>query len=407
MSLRRVMRTRSQPLRTSVDALRGVLAVPGVPAVAIMSLVPRLPKGMAPLAVILLVRQATGSYAAAGFAAAMLAVGDAVSAPVQARLVDRHGRGRVLIPIAMVHVVAVVVMVATTRRGGPALTMMVCAGVIGVGMPPVSGAVKAVWPRLVDPSEVPAAYSVESSLQQFVFLLGPLVLAVLVATAGAGAALLCGAALTALGVVGFVIATRSAAPVRYDNPGSRGALRTRTVRVMMACTVLQSATFGALPVGMTALASGTGHPSLAGVLLAVLTVGGLLGTFWPVASAGRRQYVRLAGALAVALAPVTVVSAGSSATALLVVGAALIVAGVFVTPLAAVSYVLVERAATPAHHTETFAWLSTAQATGGAVGAGLAGVVTGAAGGPAAGLAIPPVAVGITAVVARWGLRGR
>ena len=393
-------------LHDSLRTLGTVLRLPGVPAVAVTSTVARLPKGMLPLATVLLLHRATGSFAVAGAAAAMVAFGDAASAPAQARLVDRFGPGRTLIPAAAVHVAALVALASMAGRGAPAAAMVACAGVAGIGIPPVSGTVKALWPRLVGPDRVPAAYAVESLLQQIVFLVGPLLLAALVATGGPTVAFIACAALAGGGTVAFVVvaAARGAGGHRRHRPG--GALRVGTLRVVMACTVLQSTTFGALPVGLAAVTAGAGRTSLSGVLLAALTVGGLLGALWPVTAAGRRQYIRLAGAFATCLVPVALLGTGSSVGSLVSIGVALTVVGVFVTPLAAVSYVLVERATAPEHRTEAFAWLSTGQAAGGAIGAGLAGVLTGGAG-PAIGLAVPPVAAAAAVALAGWALSRR
>src|SRR5260370_38406170 len=76
------------------------------------------------------------------------------------------------------------------------------------------------------------------------------------------------------------------------------------------------------------------------------------------------------------------------------------VAGLFVTPMAATSYVLIEQATTPAHRTEAFTWLSTGQGTGNAARAALAGILTGSAA-TALALGILPTAVGLAALIAR------
>lgn len=92
--------------RASAAAFRALLARPHVRPVAAASVLARLPKGMMPLATVLVLHQSTGSYATAGIAVAATALGDAASAPAQGRLADRFGRGRVLIPSAAAHAAA-------------------------------------------------------------------------------------------------------------------------------------------------------------------------------------------------------------------------------------------------------------------------------------------------------------
>jgi predicted MFS family arabinose efflux permease len=123
------------------------------------------------------------------------------------------------------------------------------------------------------------------------------------------------------------------------------------------------------------------------------------GTFAPAGRAGRGRYVRLVSAFAAALAPVAVLSAEPAPLALAATAASLAVAGLFLTPIAATSYVLTQQATAPGQRTEAFAWLSTGQAAGNAAGAAMAGLT--AAAGPAAALGVLPAAVALAALLAR------
>ncbi len=165
-------------------AFRALLARPWVRPLALTSLVARLPKGMVPLATVLLLHQSTGSYAIAGLAVAVTALGDAASAPAQGWLADRLGCGRVAIPSAAVQVAATAALLVLVHDRAPAAAVVACAGLAGIGVPPVSGSMKAAWPRLAGPAALPAAYTLESLLQQVVFLSGPLLVAVMTAAAG-------------------------------------------------------------------------------------------------------------------------------------------------------------------------------------------------------------------------------
>lgn len=391
-------------IQSSARSFRSLLALPNAPAVAASSLIARLPKGMVPLATVILLHQVTGSYSLAGLTAALVAAGDAASTPLQGRLIDRVGRGLVLIPTAAVHVTAVAALLLLARAHGPADALAASAAVAGVGMPPVSGSIKAVWPQLAGPGRVADAYAVESLLQQLVFLAGPLLVAVLAATGGPAAALACSATMVLAGNIWFTRATAGLAHRAVGRPRSGTAWWGREARVLVGCTLLQGLIFGALPVGLAALTAAASHPDLAGVLQAATTVGGLTGTFWLAVTASRRGYARVTIAFAVGLVPAALLAAAPSAPVLAAVGVSLAAAGLFITPIAAVSYVLMERAASPAHRTEAFTWLSTGLAVGTAAGSGLAGLLAGC-GGPAAALAICPAAAGLSALLARL-LRG-
>jgi hypothetical protein len=280
--------------------------------------------------------------------------------------------------------------------------------VAGIGMPPVSGSIKAVWPRLAGPDRVAEAYTVESLLQQIVFLAGPLLVALLAGLSGPAAALACSAGLVLAGSVWFTAAASGlgraprAAPGRPGPDGGQVSSgddrRGRDVRILVGCTLLQGLIFGALPVGVAAVTAAARLPGLAGVVQAATTLGGLAGTFGLAVTASRRGYARVTGAFAVALTPAALLASAPSAPVLAALGISLAVAGLFVTPVAAVSYVLMERSAVPGRHTEAFAWLSTGLAIGTAAGSGLAGLLAGSAG-PAAALAIGPAAAGLSALL--------
>ena len=145
MSRRPLTRNLTGQARASAAAFRALLARPQVWPVAAASVLARLPKGMMPLATVLVLHQSTGSYAIAGIAVAATGLADAASAPAQGRLADRFGRGRVLIPSAAVHAAAVVAVLVLVHRGAPAAAVAAGACPAGIGMPPVSGSIKAAW----------------------------------------------------------------------------------------------------------------------------------------------------------------------------------------------------------------------------------------------------------------------
>jgi hypothetical protein len=107
----------------------------------------------------------------------------------------------VLIPSAAVHAAAVVAVLVLVHHGAPAAAVAAAACLAGIGMPPVSGSIKAAWPHLAGQAALPAAYALESLLQQLVFLTGPLLVTAITAVAGPSAALTCSAALVTTGLV--------------------------------------------------------------------------------------------------------------------------------------------------------------------------------------------------------------
>ncbi|GAA3293717.1 MFS transporter [Dactylosporangium vinaceum] len=354
-----------------MSTVLSVLLTRRVLPAACSSLIARLPKGITPLAVVSLVHQTTGSYAAAGVIAAASAFGDALSTPVQGRLLDRHGRGRVLLPSAVVYAAALSLLPVLAVHHEPLAVLFGCAMLAGAGFPPISGSMKALWPRLVaDGTATSTAYAAESLLQQLLLLIAPLLATAMIAWAAPAAALWTAASATLFGTISFVFYAARAdgsAPLAAHHTGS--ALRVPAIRVLLAATVVQGIIFGALPVVLPAMALHAGAPAAGGLLLATWICGGVAGSF----RRSDADYPRAMAQLSIALvvpAIVAVVTDGSLAAVAVSFGGA----GLVLTPVAAASYVLVNDAAPPARRTEAFTWLTTALAVGGSAGSALAGI---------------------------------
>ena len=76
---------------------RALFQVPHVKRLVLSGLLARLPMGMVGLALLLLVRENGGSYAAAGAVSGAYFIATAIGAPIAGRLVDRRGQARILL----------------------------------------------------------------------------------------------------------------------------------------------------------------------------------------------------------------------------------------------------------------------------------------------------------------------
>jgi MFS family permease len=355
--------------------LQAVLTVADVKAIAGASLVARLPRGMASLAVVLLVHASTGSYAAAGAAAGAMAIGDAVVSPVQGRLIDRLDQRRVLLPSGTMYLLVLLGLAGAADAHCPAALLIAMAAVGGMAYPPISASMKTLWPLLVGGGPLlQTAYAVESLIQQALFFVGPLLVSALVVVGSPTIAVIATGVFGFVGTVGFVAspASRAWRSGRRDR-SLTGVLGDRAVCLVVAVTLTQSVVFGALYVAVPAFAARHGSANAAGALLAVMNVGaivgGLVGASRPIPRGVVAHYLHLSLLLTGGVAPL--VLARSPET----MGLLLIVAGLFVAPTAAASYVLIDLISTSGHRTEAFTWMSTAVAAGGAVGSAISGVL--------------------------------
>ncbi|GAA4978341.1 putative MFS family arabinose efflux permease [Nonomuraea thailandensis] len=349
---------------------RRLLGLPGVPAQAVLGFLAQLTQQVAPVGIVLVVQGASGSLALAGVAAAAFSVGAGMGRPVQGRLMDRHGARTVLAGTAFLHVAALLALLACARPGLPWWPMVVPAWIAGLGLPPVSVSMRVEWGRRVAAPDRTAAYSLVYLVQELAMLAGPLLFGLLIAVASASLALGLVAGAAGAGTLAFARALLAGA----DGPArERGrAFADRRMLVLMAVVLLHGGTFGALQVGLPALAAARGVPAATGLLVAALSLGGIAGAIAYGARSWRSPaQVRLVGLmllLGLALAPL--VPAGP----LPVFCVVLFAGGLVLNPALTTSSLLVDEYA-PTAQAEAFGWISTGLGIGGAAGSAVAGVV--------------------------------
>ncbi|WP_432515282.1 MFS transporter [Kineococcus sp. SYSU DK001] len=310
-----------------------------------------------PLALLWLVHDRTGSWGAAGLATAGLALAEAVAGPQTARLADRWGQTCVLPLLAAAHALAAAVVLGATGPGTTGALALAAGSALGASLPQLGAFSAARWSHRLDGPALSRAFGWEALANSAAFVLGPVLASALAATGRSGAALLPAAALVVSGA-GVLAALRGSAPppVRRARTGGRA----RGTGAALAVSALLGVHFGALPLAVAA-----GHPGTATTLFAVSSTGGLLAalasTRRPVP--GRAAAWALAGCAALLVVPWPV---PVLALVLLAVGAA-------VPPVVVAVSVRAREAAGPDRLTGTFAWLASASAGGGALGAALAG----------------------------------
>ncbi|MFB4271117.1 MFS transporter [Nonomuraea sp. GTA35] len=349
---------------------RRLLGLPGVAPQAGLGFLAQLTQQVAPVGIVLVAQGASGSLALAGAATAAFSVGAGMGRPVQGRLMDRHGARIVLAGTALLHVAALLALLASARPGSPWWPMVVLAWIAGIGLPPVSVSMRVEWGRRVADGGRTAAYSLVYLVQELAMLTGPLVFGLLIAVASASLALGLVAGAAGAGTLAFARALQAGGDGHRRERGR--AFADRRMLVLMAVVLLHGGTFGALQVGLPALATARDVPAATGVLVAALSLGGITGA----AAYGARAWraparVRLVGLmllLGLALAPLVLIEP------LPVFCVVLFAGGLVLNPALTTSSLLVDEYA-PTAQAEAFGWVSTGLGVGGAAGAAVAGVV--------------------------------
>ncbi|MDX3075809.1 MFS transporter [Streptomyces sp. MI02-7b] len=349
-----------------------VLRTPQVAFLMLATHIGRLPGGMTPLAVMFVVAADGGGLAHRGMLAAAYGLAAALGQPLLGRLADRRGQTLPLTGGAAVSAAALTAAAVLDTTTWPGVGCVVLGG---AASPPLESCLRAVLPDLLSDrtAVLKAAYALDSSAQEIVYVVGPLLVTVLATTLSPKAALL---AVAVVGLVGSLLVAASK-PLRRWRPTPRrrdlvAALRPRGMRLVLVAFFAVGIVLGGLNVAAAAAADRHDALWMTGALPAALSLAGVTGGLvygrraWP----GSRtvQLQTLAALFALAWLPLLLMDPPP------VLALALItVPGGLWLPLLTVGYQVVDDLAVPGTVTEAFGWLVAVVNVGLAVGTGLGG----------------------------------
>lgn len=348
-----------------------ILRAPHAARLLAGTLVGRLPNGVGPIALTLFVRDQGGSYTLAGGLIAAYGVATAVGQPLLGRAVDLKGQPRVQLPAAVLSALGMVLL-AFTGIGNLALAY---AAVVLAGLftPPLEGGLRALWPSVLGREDrVHRAYALDAVAQEVMFTVGPLLLTLLVSLWSPAAALL---VINVLGVLGALAVVLSE-PSRTWRSAPReahwlGALRSPGLLALLGSFFFVGLALGSITVAAVSYADDLDRPSVYGWLMAALGLGALLGGVaygartWSGAPEKRLRVLVLL--LALCYLPLTLTPGPVAMTGLSVLS------GVFLAPVLACAFIVVDRHAPAGTVTEAFSWLVTTFGVGSALGSAVAG----------------------------------
>lgn len=400
----------SHPVHAPIGlrAYAAVWRLPGAPTLTVAGVLGRLPVGMAPLALVLLVQQQAGSYTPAGIAMAAYALANAVMGPVLGRLADRIGPVPVLLSTAVAYPIAVAAVLGAVLADAPLWLVWVASALLGACLPPLTATLRSVWADLTEP---PAsrlrepALALETTAFEIVFVLGPILVGALAAIGSPVAAFVAAAVLAAggTGTVALGKATRAWRP-HPDRPRVRGFGPAASPGMRMLLLVAAGITFafGILGVALPAFAdqhsTADSAEGVAGLLLGLYGVGSVIGGLWfgtrRFAAPLPTQWAVTLGAVAVGMAALVVVPN----VPLMVV--ALLVTGCTLAPALTVENALVARIAPAGMVNEAYTWVATVAFASSAAGSAIAGVAVDRPGGVPVAFALAGVSTAVGALAA-------
>jgi MFS family permease len=355
------------------NSYRQVLATPGALRFAISAFVARMSISMHGIGIVLLLSATTGSYGLAGGVSAVFALVQSLASPQIARLVDRYGQARVLVPELFVYAAGLGGLIACAQLRAPSWTLFATGALAGAAAPTLSSLVRARWSHVLAGSgRVHAAYSLESVLDEVIFVFGPVLVTLLATSVAAPAGLAVALALTVGGSIAFVVQRDSEPPATGTAGGAAGsALRAVGLRVLVGVFAATGCIFSSVDVLTVASADAQGQRWAAGLILACFAGGSMVsgliyGTLRLAAPLHRRFLIAIVClGLGASLLPL----AGN----LVVLGVMVFVTGFAISPALISGFALVEELVPARRLTEGLTWMTTGIGLGIALGASVSG----------------------------------
>ena len=344
---------------------------PHVARLLLVAVFTRMPIGMVGFSMLMFLRESLGDFATAGAALGINFISLAAAAPIQGRLIDRIGPRPLLLVTGVVQPLALLGILFAGRNHAPFAVLALCAAVAGAFASPITTITRTIWRVLFEREEDRrTAFALDAVTIEVNFTIGPAMIALVLSVWGATTAFA-----VAIGAVvaAFLIYLASGTLRLFKRVASSerhllGPLTEPRLLLVYAATFGLAVCFGLIEVGYPAFATTLGAPAVAGLLLAINSVGSALGGTMYGGMHFRASVERqLAATMALMSIPLLMHALFQVPLAFAVVA---FFAGALIAPSITAQSVLVSRFAPPQYATEAFTWSSTFIVSG--IGAGMA-----------------------------------
>ncbi len=363
-----------------LDVYRAVFRTRGTAAFCAAAWVMRLPIAIYPIGLVLILSARTGQYGFAGVLSGVYVVANGVGNPVLARVSDRIGQQRILLPATVLHAAATVALALLLTAGAPNWTLLPPTAACGFLFLSVSSLVRARWSYvLAGRPELGTAYSLESTLDEIVFVTGPLIATVIATRVTPVLVLYIATALVVGGAVWLYSRRDSAPPPRpHGQPAHRSAVLERGMPLLIVVAAAMGVVLAGAEVSIVAFCGQHGERGLSGAVLAAFAGGSAVAGFLYGTRTWQRPLLDRFRVQAVifGLLPPLFLAAGSIA----VLALCTFVVGFGIAPTLTTAFGLIEQLVPGASLTEGLAWLVTGLSLGYGGGAAITGHVTDAYG---------------------------
>ena len=228
---------------------------------------------MLSLAFLLHVHHNLGSYGSAGLVLAATSLGQAIAGPLTSRWMGTWGMRRVL-ALTLTVCAASIFTIALAPLTLP--LYMIVGFIGGLSTPPIQPAVRTIYPKLVNSTQLTPLFSLDASAQEIIWIAGPVITTFLAVQISTVVAILVAGGFLIGGGIWF-IASPELGRVRIPRSKRAFGAVLRRPAVLLATVVgfLLVGSCAAVEAGVVAAFGNTGPQ--AGIVLAIWAIGSIMG----------------------------------------------------------------------------------------------------------------------------------
>ena len=271
-----------------LSSYRDILSIPGAWRFSLAGLIARFPMSIVGISQILMIRTLYGEYALAGQVSAANVIAYALCAPTLGRLVDRHGQSRVMTPAITVAALGMLGVIVAAILHAPPVWLYVFTVISGATSGSLGSMVRSRWSQVVTtPAQLHTAFSMESTLDEFVYMVGPVIATTVTTSVHPVAGLILAITFIVTGGYWFLAQKDTEPPASgrlssADNSTGhssrhQGSLMRLPVMVALAVVyILAGAMFGGIDMSVVAFTAEHSQPATSGVVLGIFAGGSMV-----------------------------------------------------------------------------------------------------------------------------------
>jgi MFS family permease len=262
-----------------LSTYRDLFQLPGAIRIASGGFIARIPIAMDAIAIILFVYSVDKRYSLAGALTAVAALTTVVSSPLWSKVADRKGQRFVLLIAVPIRITAILAFIYLVLEGAPVWTWFLSIFIAEAGSISMGSMSRRRWVHVIEGKDkqlLATSYAFESLVDEFIFILGPIITTAVVTAIDPAAGLILGVIFLLVGVP-LILSHRSSDPgpePQLEGLKPSSVLRNRNLQAIAIPLTVVGGAFSAVNICVVALTTEQNAKGVSGLLLGIWAIGG-------------------------------------------------------------------------------------------------------------------------------------